>query len=104
MGNAIKTLGLPRDELVVMTKVRPGCVDGVTHYSQLSCKIYYAVPDDKSVNAWTTSKTPAEFGIINQHGMNRKVGTCIRAMVACLSSMSFSIYLILSRRACSVSS
>ncbi|KAI0355232.1 Aldo/keto reductase [Trametes cingulata] len=55
LGNAIKELKLPREELVIMTK------------------LYAPVPSDTGVRA--LGKTPeqlAEMGIINQHGLNRK--------------------------------
>ncbi|KAI0737384.1 Aldo/keto reductase [Daedaleopsis nitida] len=50
LGNAIKELNLPRDELVIMTKVFfPICKDGTVQVTN-----------------------PEESGIINQHGLNRK--------------------------------
>ncbi|PIL33284.1 transporter [Ganoderma sinense ZZ0214-1] len=54
LGNAVKKLGLPRDELVIMTKV------------------YFPVPADPSTNLFTSGKKPEDVGIINQHGLNRK--------------------------------
>ncbi|KAI0761510.1 Aldo/keto reductase [Trametes elegans] len=52
LGNAIKQLNLPRDELVILTK------------------LYFPVATDFGVN--TISKNPEELGIINQKGLNRK--------------------------------
>ncbi|KAI0328025.1 oxidoreductase [Cubamyces sp. BRFM 1775] len=52
LGNAIKKYNLPREELVIMTK------------------LYGVVAPQTNVNAFT--KSPLEFGIINQHGLNRK--------------------------------
>ncbi|KAI0365125.1 oxidoreductase [Pilatotrama ljubarskyi] len=55
LGNAIKKLGLPREELVIMTK------------------LWAPVPSDPGKNS--IGKTPEELlemGIINQHGLNRK--------------------------------
>ncbi|RPD71318.1 aryl-alcohol dehydrogenase [Lentinus tigrinus ALCF2SS1-7] len=54
LGKAIKELKLPREELVIMTKV------------------YNAVPSDTSTNLVAQGKSPADVGIINQHGLNRK--------------------------------
>ncbi|OBZ75777.1 Versiconal hemiacetal acetate reductase [Grifola frondosa] len=56
LGNAIKKLELPREEIVVMTK------------------LYNPVPSDYGMNLVATGKRPEEVGIINQHGLNRKVG------------------------------
>ena len=55
LGNAIKKLNLPREELVIMTKV------------------YNPVPSSPAINLITLGKKPEEIGIINQHGLNRKV-------------------------------
>ncbi|OSC96864.1 oxidoreductase [Trametes coccinea BRFM310] len=52
LGNAIKKLNLPREELVIMTK------------------LWAPVASDTGLR--TIGKDPQEFGIINQHGLNRK--------------------------------
>ncbi|OJT08542.1 Versiconal hemiacetal acetate reductase [Trametes pubescens] len=52
LGNAIKQLNLPREELVIMTK------------------IHFAVAPEFGAN--TLINDPAEMGIINQIGLNRK--------------------------------
>ncbi|KAF9522114.1 oxidoreductase [Crepidotus variabilis] len=54
LGNAIKQLNLPRDEIVVMTKV------------------YGTVPKKLSDNFWSNGKNPDEYGLVNQHGLSRK--------------------------------
>ncbi|KAI0669368.1 Aldo/keto reductase [Trametes maxima] len=54
LGKAIKQLGLPREELVIMTK------------------IFSPVPEDVSVNVWDPGYDSANYGIINQEGLNRK--------------------------------
>ncbi|CDO77778.1 hypothetical protein BN946_scf185041.g10 [Trametes cinnabarina] len=54
LGKAIKQLNLPREELVIMTK------------------LYSPVPKDYGVNVWIPGYNPAEHGIINQQGLNRK--------------------------------
>ncbi|KAI0713890.1 Aldo/keto reductase [Earliella scabrosa] len=51
LGKAIKELNLPREELVILTKV------------------YFAVSKDPSV---PVPPNPEDVGIINQHGLNRK--------------------------------
>ncbi|KAL4244349.1 NADP-dependent oxidoreductase domain superfamily protein [Abortiporus biennis] len=52
LGNAIKKLNLPREELVILTKV------------------YFPVAEGHGTS--TLGKDPVELGIINQHGLNRK--------------------------------
>ncbi|KAH9923733.1 Aldo/keto reductase [Epithele typhae] len=54
LGNAIKTLGLPRDELVIMTKVSS------------------PVMAETGIDFYATGKTAEKFGNINQHGLSRK--------------------------------
>ncbi|KAI0790139.1 aryl-alcohol dehydrogenase [Irpex lacteus] len=53
LGAAIKKLGLPREELVILTKV------------------YFPV-GPRGVNVSQPGTTPEEYGIINQKGLNRK--------------------------------
>lgn len=55
LGNAIRKLNLPREELVIMTKV----------YGAVS-------PGDPNINMMRVGKTPEEMGVINQKGLNRK--------------------------------
>ncbi|KAI0682294.1 Aldo/keto reductase [Cerioporus squamosus] len=52
LGKAIKVLGLPREELVIMTKV------------------YFPVASDTGIH--TYFRDPQDLGIINQLGLNRK--------------------------------
>ncbi|TBU29652.1 Aldo/keto reductase [Dichomitus squalens] len=54
LGNAIKKLGLPREEIVVMTK------------------LHNAVAKDEKTNFWYNGQNPEDLGIINQKGLNRK--------------------------------
>ncbi|KAI0328021.1 Aldo/keto reductase [Cubamyces sp. BRFM 1775] len=54
LGKAIKQLNLPREELVIMTK------------------LFSSIPKDRSVNAFAPGFKPADHGIINQKGLNRK--------------------------------
>jgi len=53
LGNAIKKLNLPREELVIMTK------------------LYGPVAPEYGINMWG-GPSPESFGIINQRGLNRK--------------------------------
>ena len=53
LGKAIKELQLPREELVILTKV------------------YFPVASRYDTN--TFGQKPEDLGIINQHGLNRKV-------------------------------
>ncbi|CDO77776.1 hypothetical protein BN946_scf185041.g8 [Trametes cinnabarina] len=54
LGKAIKQFNLPREELVIMTKV------------------YFPVAKEPGTNIFASGKTPEELGIINQKGLNRK--------------------------------
>ncbi|OSC96854.1 Aldo/keto reductase [Trametes coccinea BRFM310] len=54
LGKAIKQLNLPREELVIMTK------------------LYSPIAKDYGVNVWTPNFDPVANGIINQKGLNRK--------------------------------
>ncbi|KAI1790818.1 Aldo/keto reductase [Ganoderma leucocontextum] len=54
LGNAIKKLNLPREELVIMTK------------------LFSAIPKEYGTKIWAIGKTSEEIGIINQKGLNRK--------------------------------
>ncbi|KAL7282862.1 hypothetical protein ACG7TL_002275 [Trametes sanguinea] len=54
LGKAIKQFNLPREELVIMTKV------------------YFPVAKEPGTNIFVSGKKPEEFGIINQKGLNRK--------------------------------
>ncbi|KAI0697100.1 Aldo/keto reductase [Cerioporus squamosus] len=54
LGNAIKKFNLPRDELVIMTKV------------------YSPVMHETGIDFFASGKRPEDFGVINQYGLNRK--------------------------------
>ncbi|KAJ7774942.1 NADP-dependent oxidoreductase domain-containing protein [Mycena metata] len=54
LGKAIKEFNLPRDEIVVMTKV------------------FAVVGREPSVSAFTTPDGPEKAGYVNQHGLSRK--------------------------------
>ncbi|KAL6308539.1 aryl-alcohol dehydrogenase [Sparassis latifolia] len=54
LGNAIKKLGLPRAEIVVMTKV------------------YFTVAPSHDTNLFKSAVPPEEMGLVNQHGLSRK--------------------------------
>ncbi|RDX46678.1 Aldo/keto reductase [Lentinus brumalis] len=54
LGNAIKKLELPRDELVIMTKV------------------FAPIPKDHVTSLWAKGIKPEDVGIINQKGLSRK--------------------------------
>jgi len=58
LGKAIKELKLPREEIVVMTKVYFTCRDPPT-----------AGPKGKTDH----NSNPDEYGYVNQHGLSRKV-------------------------------
>ncbi|PCH34868.1 Aldo/keto reductase [Wolfiporia cocos MD-104 SS10] len=54
LGKAIKTLHLPREELVIMTKV------------------FGAIAPEYDMNLMQADVTPEEIGLVNQHGLGRK--------------------------------
>jgi len=54
LGKAIKKHNLPRDELVIMTKV------------------YFPVAKEYGFNTIRAGITPEEIGLVNQHGLSRK--------------------------------
>ncbi|TBU29680.1 Aldo/keto reductase [Dichomitus squalens] len=54
LGNAIKKLELPRDELIIMTK------------------LWAPIPKEYGINLVREGKKPEDVGIINQKGLNRK--------------------------------
>ncbi|KAH9945237.1 Aldo/keto reductase [Epithele typhae] len=54
LGKAIRQLQLPRDEIVIMTK------------------LYFPIPPEFGANIFQPGLTGADFGIINQRGLNRK--------------------------------
>ena len=75
LGNCIKKLGLPREEIVVMTKV----MLPLSHllyfvpYMRSLTQIWSPVADAHGTNLFFNGKTPEEVGIINQKGLSRKV-------------------------------
>lgn len=68
LGNVIKKLNLPREELVVMTKV-VGCFtyDRCAPFYAVACQTYNPVPKDVGDNF--SRKNPDEHGYINQWGL-----------------------------------
>ncbi|KAF8728409.1 hypothetical protein AX14_006684 [Amanita brunnescens Koide BX004] len=54
LGKAIKEFNLPRDEIVVMTKV------------------YFPVPESPAIYLIRSGLAPDEYGFVNRHGLSRK--------------------------------
>ena len=74
LGNAIKKLELPREELVIMTKVRTST--DLSQHSwplRVAMQLFSPVLKDYGTYLYELGKSPADFGIINQKGLNRKV-------------------------------
>ncbi|KAI0628888.1 Aldo/keto reductase [Trametes polyzona] len=67
LGNAIKKLNLPREELVIMTKISLPM---------------FSLDDPDAMKKY---KTPEKWGFINQHGLNRK--HIFDAVKGCLSRL-----------------
>ncbi|KAG6901017.1 hypothetical protein C0995_002223 [Termitomyces sp. Mi166 len=55
LGRAIKQLQLPREEIVILTKV------------------YFTVARETGTNVFATGEKPEDVGYVNQHGLSRKV-------------------------------
>ncbi len=94
LGNVIKKLGLPREELVIMTKVRSGYFSCLAYRLTPRCtQLCYPVASETGIETWLTD--PKEFGIINQIGLSRKVRTsaCIRSRRDLLRIVTHSAYL-----------
>ena len=73
LGKAIKQLGLPREELVIMTKVGTMFAQCISRALMLPpFKLYFAVPKGQT-NIWASGVQAEDLGIINQKGLNRKV-------------------------------
>ena len=74
LGNAIKKLELPREELVIMTKVRTSTDLSQHSWSlRVAMQLFSPVLKDYGTYLYELGKSPADFGIINQKGLNRKV-------------------------------
>ena len=74
LGKAIKKFNLPREELVIMTKVFL-IICMLPHACVLTivmAQVYFPVPAKPSDNIFEAGKKPEDFGIINQKGLNRK--------------------------------
>jgi len=74
LGKAIKQLGLPRDEIVVMTKVRRMSSDILSNNDLTCiCQLWGVVGHTKDVQPFhTRGLNPDEHGYVNQHGLRRK--------------------------------
>lgn len=73
VGKAIKQLNLPREELVIMTKVSCISTSPSFSFNNHARQLCLPVPSDPGLNIVATGKNPQDVGIINQLGLNRKV-------------------------------
>ena len=69
LGNAIKKLNLPRDELVILTKVRIYAPSRIAFKPYRAFQVYFPIAKEGA----RLDGNPEDSGIINQHGLNRKV-------------------------------
>ena len=97
LGNAIKALNLPREEIVVMTKVCSRRVRPCRHTADANdiSKLFLAVGKVGDEGMWTAS--PIELdkkGFVNQHGLSRKVHILISSFMRLLLTSRRSISLI----------
>ena len=72
LGRAIKKLNLPRDEIVVMTKVHAcrQCSAGLP--TPCFQQLYNVVGREYNINQISGRKNPDQNGYVNQHGLSRK--------------------------------
>lgn len=91
LGKAIKQLNLPRDEIVIMTKVNSHSLSlllKVQYSSDVlfgsAMQLYAVVGREHGTNFTVSKKNPDEMGYINQHGLSRKV--CGSGLVSYISS------------------
>ena len=78
LGNAIKKLNLPREELVILTKVRNTIMYHWKPVPLTTCLQLYA-PVGPEYGSQIVGP-PEEFGIINQQGLSRKVGLTVGSL------------------------
>ena len=72
LGKAIKKLNLPRDEIVVMTKVGTcGCVESAPYFGWF--QVYNVVGRTPSEKIFKSAVHPDQLGYVNQRGLSRKV-------------------------------
>ncbi len=88
LGRAIKALNLPREEIVVMTKVRLLSRSVVlvwrTKTYIVVLQLYGAVSRNPEA-LWATAGSDLDKkGYVNQHGLSRKVGVFISSRVVFL--------------------
>jgi len=88
LGRAIKALNLPREEIVVMTKVRllPRLVVLVwsTKTYIVVLQLYGAVSRNPEALVRMVGTDLDKKGYVNQHGLSRKVGVFISSRVVFL--------------------
>lgn len=72
LGKAIKQHNLPRDEIVVMTKVRTFCGARYASTSHKESQLCGAVSPDPTFVGFSTEGLDAQ-GFVNQYGLSRKV-------------------------------
>ena len=81
LGRAIQTLKLPREELVIMTKVRccpslirPAFVESdITRRTLPRLQLQMALAKAHDTNVLASGLVPDEIGLVNQYGLSRKV-------------------------------
>jgi aryl-alcohol dehydrogenase-like predicted oxidoreductase len=73
LGKAIKKFNLPRDEIVILTKV--SALLNANYFMLTNTiwqQVFFPVSDVKKLG-WTPGSDPAEIGFVNQVGLSRKV-------------------------------
>ncbi|KAG5351638.1 hypothetical protein C0989_005484 [Termitomyces sp. Mn162] len=72
LGKAIKQLQLPREEIVILTKVCSHfCFSRRPSLAHLM-KVYFTVAREYATNLVATGEKPEDLGYVNQRGLNRK--------------------------------
>ncbi|KAG6872696.1 hypothetical protein C0995_007490 [Termitomyces sp. Mi166 len=72
LGRAIKQLQLPREEIVILTKVNPILQDDFEIHLLIHGQVYFTVARETGTNLFATGEKPEDVGYVNQHGLSRK--------------------------------
>ena len=104
LGRAIKALNLPREELVIMTKVN----DKITltraqyassHLTAMVIQTCLVVGKEFGSNFLLSGESPDEAGLVNQYGLSRKVPWFRDLAEMYFSDMCHRIFLLALRQA-----
>ena len=72
LGKAVKKLGLRREEIVIMTKVRLARTLCICHDTHDTSQVYQPCAHDTGTNIVAKGLNPDDIGLVNQWGLSRK--------------------------------